>query len=72
MGVGTALAVGQTPVRCSVRPSQIGGQGWVHGVHGVEVVRRLESLQGFAVQRWGAERTFTWLMRYRRLVRDYE
>jgi len=29
---------------------------------------------GFQVQpqRWVVERTFTWLMRYRRLVRDYE
>ncbi len=40
----------------------------------VEVVRRLQGLQGFAVQprRWVVERTFAWLMRYRRLVRDYE
>lgn len=40
----------------------------------VEVVRRLQGQQGFAVQprRWVVERTFAWLMRYRRLVRDYE
>jgi putative transposase len=38
------------------------------------VVRRLEGRQGFAVQsrRWVVERTFAWLLRWRRLVRDYE
>ena len=40
----------------------------------VKVVRRLQGQRGFAVQprRWVVERTFAWLMRYRRLVRDYE
>ena len=40
----------------------------------VEVVRRNESAQGFEVlpRRWIVERTFGWLMRHRRLVRDYE
>lgn len=40
----------------------------------VEVVRRLESQKGFKVlhKRWIVERTFGWLMRHRRLVRDYE
>ncbi len=40
----------------------------------VEVVRRLQGQQGFAVQprRWVVERTFAWLMRWRRLVGDYE
>lgn len=40
----------------------------------VEVVRRLQGQQGFAVQprRWVVERTFAWLLRWRRLVRDYE
>lgn len=40
----------------------------------VEVVRRLQNQQGFAVQprRWVVERTFAWLLRWRRLVRDYE
>lgn len=40
----------------------------------VDIVRRLQGQQGFAVQprRWVVERTFAWLMRYRRLVRDYE
>lgn len=39
----------------------------------MEVVRHLQGQQGFAVQprRWVVERTFTWLMRYRRLVHDY-
>lgn len=40
----------------------------------VEVVRHLEGQQGFAAQPrlWVVERTFAWLMRYRRLIRDYE
>lgn len=40
----------------------------------VEVVRRLVGQDGFKVQprRWVVERTFGWLMRWRRLVRDYE
>ena len=40
----------------------------------VEVVRGLQGQEGFAVQprRWVVERTFAWLLRWRRLVRDYE
>ena len=40
----------------------------------IEVVRRLAGQEGFKVQRrrWVAERTFGWLIRWRRLVRDYE
>jgi transposase len=40
----------------------------------VEVVKRSASTKGFAVlpRRWIVERTFGWLMRHRRLVRDYE
>jgi putative transposase len=40
----------------------------------VEIVRGLQGQAGFQVQprRWVVERTFAWLMRYRRLVRDYE
>lgn len=40
----------------------------------IEIVRKLEGQHGFAVQprRWVVERTFGWLMRWRRLVRDYE
>ena len=40
----------------------------------VEVVKRSDDLEGFAVlpRRWIVERTFGWLMRHRRLVRDYE
>lgn len=40
----------------------------------VEVVRKPAGQVGFAVlpRRWVVERTFSWLMRQRRLVRDYE
>ncbi len=40
----------------------------------VEVVRRHEQQTGFAVlpRRWVVERTFGWMVRWRRLVRDYE
>lgn len=40
----------------------------------VEVVKRSDALAGFKVlpRRWVVERTFGWLMRHRRLVRDYE
>ena len=40
----------------------------------VDIMRRLQGQQGFAVQprRWVVKRAFAWLMRYRRLVRDYE
>ena len=51
--------------------------GWVrerwHRLQ-VEVVKRSDDLRGFVVlpRRWVVERTFGWLMRHRRLVRDYE
>lgn len=40
----------------------------------VEVVSKPADQRGFAVlpRRWVVERTFSWLMRWRRLVRDYE
>jgi putative transposase len=40
----------------------------------VEVVKRSDDVTGFQVlpRRWVVERTFGWLMRHRRLVRDYE
>ncbi len=40
----------------------------------VEVVKRSDDVPGFRVlpRRWVVERTFGWLMRQRRLVRDYE
>jgi len=40
----------------------------------VEVVARLGELKGFKIlrRRWVVERTFGWLMKQRRLVRDYE
>jgi putative transposase len=40
----------------------------------IEVIRRLDAEPGFKVvpRRWVVERSFGWLTRYRRLVRDYE
>lgn len=40
----------------------------------IEVVKRIEGQTGFHVlpRRWVVERTFGWMMRWRRLVRDYE
>jgi transposase len=40
----------------------------------VEVIKRSDDTKGFKVlpRRWIVERTFAWLMRHRRLVRDYE
>ena len=50
---------------------------WVRGLRPklqVEVVKRSDKTSGFTVmpKRWVVERTFGWLMRHRRLVRDYE
>ena len=52
---------------------------WVRGLRRwgrlrLEVVRKKEGQQGFAVLpwRWIVERTFAWLGRYRRLKSDYE
>lgn len=40
----------------------------------IDVVKRSDDVRGFKVlpRRWVVERTFGWLMRHRRLVRDYE
>ena len=40
----------------------------------IEVVRRIGEEPGFKIlpRRWVVERTFAWLTRWRRLVRDYE
>ncbi|MGJ0621060.1 MAG: IS5 family transposase [Methylocystis sp.] len=40
----------------------------------IEVIRRIDTEAGFKVlpRRWVVERTFGWLTRWRRLVRDYE
>ena len=40
----------------------------------LEVVARNDDLKGFVVvpRRWVVERTFAWLGRYKRLVKDYE
>ena len=50
---------------------------WVASIRSklkVEVVRRSDQAPGFKLlaRRWVVERTFGWLMRHRRLVRDYE
>lgn len=41
---------------------------------GVEVVKRTDDLAGFQVlpRRWVVERTFAWISKHRRCVRDYE
>ncbi|MFD4259282.1 transposase [Streptomyces sp. NPDC058534] len=41
---------------------------------GLSVVKRSDDTMGFTVlpKRWLVERTFAWLMRSRRLARDYE
>lgn len=43
--------------------------GWT-----LEIVRPTREQKGFAVQpyRWVVERTFAWLCKYRRLIRDHE
>jgi putative transposase len=50
--------------------------GWVRRFGGwlLELVRKPPGQRGFVVQprRWVVERTFGWLMRCRRLARDYE
>jgi len=40
----------------------------------IEVIRRIDTEPGFHVlpRRWVVERTFGWMIRWRRLVRDYE
>ena len=40
----------------------------------IEVIRRIDGQKGFHVlpRRWVVERTFGWMTRWRRLVRDYE
>jgi transposase len=40
----------------------------------IEVIRRADGQKGFEVlpRRWVVERTFGWMIRWRRLVRDYE
>ena len=43
--------------------------GWV-----LSIVKRNNAIKGFVVlpRRWVVERTFAWLMKFRRLSRDYE
>jgi putative transposase len=51
-------------------------EAWLgrHGWYRVEVVKRPEGAKGFVPlpKRWVVERTFAWLLRYRRLDREWE
>lgn len=40
----------------------------------VEIIRRSDTAKGFEIlpRRWVVERTFGWMVRWRRLVKDYE
>ena len=40
----------------------------------IEIVKRSDTAKGFEIlpRRWVVERTFGWMTRWRRLVRDYE
>jgi putative transposase len=40
----------------------------------MEIIHRLQGVAGFQIlpRRWVVERTFAWIIRHRRLVRDYE
>jgi putative transposase len=50
--------------------------GWVQEVCGwvLQIVKRTDKLPGFVVlpRRWVVERTFGWMVQYRRLSKDYE
>ena len=50
--------------------------GWVAAFAGwtLQIVKRCDKAKGFVVlpRRWVVERTFAWLMKFRRLSRDYE
>ena len=50
--------------------------GWAKEKLGLllEIVKRSDDVKGFQVlpRRWVVERTFGWLIRHRRLARDYE
>lgn len=52
------------------------GMSWAREKLGLalEIVRRCDDVKGFQVlpRRWVVERTFGWLVRNRRLARDYE
>lgn len=49
---------------------------WAHKVLTltIEIVKRTDDMKGFKVlpRRWVVERTFAWISKYRRCVRDYE
>ena len=66
--------MGQTPVRRRrLRPAQVDDKAAYLGF-AVEIIRRSDDQKGFQVlpRRWVVERSFGWMTRWRRLVRDYE
>lgn len=50
------------------------GEGGIHRISSLEIIRRSDKEDGFKVlpRRWVVERTFGWMTRWKRLVRDYE
>lgn len=77
-GILKALAGALASVRhifadCGYRGQLVGIAKSAWGIV-IEVVKKPPDQQGFAVipRRWVVERTFSWLMRFRRLARDYE
>ena len=66
------ITAGQRRVPSSGTPQVI----WARKVLAltVEVVKRTDDVKGFAVlpRRWVFERTFAWISKFRRCVRDYE
>jgi transposase len=66
-------AVGSRPD--SSKTGRHGAETWIskHGNWTLEVVRRRAEAIGFKVlpRRWAIERTFGWIVKQRRLARDY-
>jgi transposase len=73
-GIRKRWPVGQAPVRRRrLRPLKLMDKAaYLDFV--VEIIRRSDDQKGFEVlpRRWVVERTFGWMTRWRRLVRDYE
>ena len=58
----------------SGRPARTDLGEVLNAIRTIEIIRRSDTAQGFEVlpRRWVVERTFGWMTRWRRLVRDYE